>query len=188
MAEVINPGMSAADVAAAIALAIAGLPTSYVGGGLPMTVAQLYASYPASATTNGLYARVSDLYHNGAPGVGGIDDIVRCRYDVSAGVYRWVPQREAYNGVGTATGGAVTLNTLITPPTLRMTSTLLGNVTITPSTTNAYVGQKYKVVMNGILGLFTATITGLMGSNLTLLGNTERDLEYAASGWFNAGN
>lgn len=152
---------------------------SFVGGTnvAPTTVSALHTNFPPSATYFGQYARVSDLF-------GSVDDIMRCRYDGVA--YRWVPQRPNFVGVNTATGGALTITPLVTPPTLRLTGTLLSNLNITPVATNAFVGMQQKIVQEGVLGLFSATITGLIGSNLTLLGNTTRVIEYGPTGWFSA--
>lgn len=167
-------GVTTASMNAAIAAALATIPTTFVTS-TPMTVANLISTYPPSATYSGLYARVTDLY-------GSVDDIMRCRYDGTN--YRWVPQREAFSGTTAATSGSVNIVPLVTPPTLVVTGTLLGNISFTPSTTNAYIGQRQRIYMTGILGLFTATITGLLGSNLTLLGNTYKDIEYRSGGWF----
>lgn len=125
-----------------------------------------------------MYARVSDLY-------GSVDDIMRCRFDGLN--YRWIPQRPFFTAVNTATSGTVNIIPLVTPPTLRLTGTLLGNMSITPTTTNAFVGQQQRVIMDGVLGVFAATITGLIGSNLTLLGGGSRVIEYGPTGWFSAG-
>lgn len=144
----------------------------------PMTVAQLIANYPPSATTLGSYARVTDLY-------GAVDDIMRCRWDGVA--YRWVPQRPSFSAVNTATGGTINIIPLVTAPTLRMSSTLLSNMTFVPSTTNAFVGQQQRIIQEGSLGLFVSTITGLIGSNVSLLGNTTKILEYGPTGWFASG-
>lgn len=164
--------------------------TQFVTGFVPGasgTVANLLATVPCNASIYGQYASVSDLYNNGVAGAG-IDDILRCRFDATNSLYKWTPQREAFNGTQASTSGAVTITPLITPPTLRFTGTLLGGLTITPSPTNAYVGQRVKILMNGTLGVFTATLTGLIGSNLTLLGNTTTTIEYGPTGWFQAGN
>lgn len=180
-----TPGISAADAAGLInsmvpPMITAGSATAFVGGTAtsPTTVASLISTYPPSSTYLGQYARVSDLY-------GAVDDIMRCRYDGTA--YRWVPQRPAFSGTNAATSGAVTITPLVTPPTLRLTGTLLGSMTITPSSTNAFVGMQQRVVMEGVLGVFTATITGLLGSNLTLLGGNAKIIEYSPTGWFAAG-
>lgn len=167
--------IAAADASAQAALL--GIGTTFVNGGSATTVANLIANFPPSAPYNGLYARVTDLY-------GSVDDIMRCRWDGTN--YRWVPQREAFSGTTAATSGAVSITPLVTPPTLRATGTLLGNVTFSAVTTNAYIGQRQRIYMQGVLGLFTATITGLIGSNLTLLGNTYKDIEYGPTGWFGA--
>lgn len=154
--------------------------TSFVGGTAtaPTTVASLISSFPPSSQYMGQYARVSDLY-------GAVDDIMRCRFDGVA--YRWIPQRPAFTAVSTATTGAISIVPLVTAPTLRLTGTLLGNMSLTPSATNAYVGQQQRVIMDGTLGLFTASITGLIGSNLSLLGGGSKLIEYGPTGWFSAG-
>ncbi len=154
---------------------LAASATTFVNDGVPQTVSQLMAAYPASASTFGLYARVSDLY-------GSVDDIMRCRFDGAN--YRWVPQREAYSGTTAATSGTVNITPLVTPPTLRAVGNLLGNVSFAPSATNAYVGMRQRIYVTGVLGIFTATITGLIGSNLTILGGSFRDIEYGPTGWF----
>lgn len=141
----------------------------------PMTVVQLHTNYPPSASTLGLYGRVTDLY-------GAVDDIMRCRWDGVS--YRWVPQRPNFTGVRADTGGNIPVLPLITPPTLRLTGSLISNMTITPSSTMAFIGQKQTIIQEGPLNLLTSTITGLIGSNLTLLGNTARVIEYGSTGWF----
>ncbi len=183
MAEVTS-GISQDQVSQMIATALAGLPTSFVGGGNAMTISDLMANFPASAAYRGLYARVNNLYNNvSTTAAGGVDDIVRCRFDVVNNTYRWVPQREAFNVAIAPTSGTTTLLPLVTPPTVRLTGTLLGNLTINPSATNAYVGQVFQVIQNSTLGLFVTTITGLLGSNVTLLGNTSQLFEFTSTGW-----
>ncbi len=174
MAEVSTPGLSTQDVLALIASTSA---TSFVST-TPMTINDLLTNYPAQASRAGQYARISNLF-NGASAVAatGVDEIVRCRFDATQGVYRWVPQREAYNMTMPATSGTASLLPLITPPTIRFTGTLTGALTITPSAVNAYIGQRFTVIQNSVLGLFVTTITGLIGSNLTLLGGASPDLE-----------
>lgn len=162
-----------------IQLIAASASTSFVGGtnANPTTVSSLIANFPPSATYLGQYARVSDLF-------GSVDDIMRCRFDGTA--YRWVPQRPNFVGTSTSTGGSITVTPLVTPPTLRLTATLLSNLSIAPSSTNAFVGMQQKIIQEGVLGIFTSTITGLIGSNLTLLGNTTKVIEYGPTGWFAA--
>lgn len=164
--------------------AIAALPLSFVNGGAPLTIQQLMTNFPPSLAYQGLFAKVSNLYNNSsATAVGGIEDNVRCRFDATNNVYRWVPQREAFNVAIAPTSGTTTLTPLVTPPTVRLIGTLTGNLTINPSATNAYVGQVFQVIQNSTLGLFVTTITGLLGSNVTLLGNTAQLFEYTATGW-----
>lgn len=149
--------------------------TKYVGDGSAMTLAALMSDYPANAARMGMYARVSDLY-------GAVDDIMRCRYDGAA--YRWVPQREAFSGINTATSGTINILPLFTPPSLRFTATLTGNVTTQFSTVNAYLGQRQRIIANGVLGLFGFTVGGLIGTNVSLLTGGVKDFEYGPSGWF----
>lgn len=144
----------------------------------PITVATLLSTYPPSASNLGLYARVSDLW-------GSVDDILRCRYDGTN--YRWVPQRDTFVGTTAATTGTVPILPLITAPTLRITTgTLTGNLNITPSAVNAYIGQRARVIMPPAitLGLYAVQITGLVGLNIPLLAGTAKDIEYASTGWF----
>lgn len=183
MAEISN-GLNADQVTQMINTALASAPTSFVANGTSMNISDLMANFPAGATYTGRYARVSNLYNNvSTASAGGVDDIVRCRFDATNNIYRWVPQREAFNVSITPTAGTTTLIPLVTPPTVRLAGTLLGNLTITPSATNAYVGQVFEVIQNSTLGLFLTTVTGLLGSNLTLLGNTTQQFEYTAQGW-----
>ena len=142
-----------------------------------ITLSSLLSTFPASATMLNMYARVSDLY-------GSVDDIMRCRWDGTN--YRWVPQRESFAGNNATTSGTLTLTPLVTPPTLRLSGTLTGNINATPSTTNAYIGQRFRIVNNAVLSIFTASITGLIGTNLTVLGGGSRDIEYGSGGWFAA--
>lgn len=183
-------GLSEDAAKALIASAIAALPapaTNFVRSGTPMTIADLMTSYPAGSTYSGMYARVSNLYNgNTASSAGGIDEILRCRFDERNMIYRWMPQRPDYNTEVAATGNNLMLTPLVTPPTVRLTGTLLGNLAVTPVALNAYVGQKFRVIQNSTLGLFATTLTGLLGSNITLLGNTVQDLEYTIQGWSKA--
>lgn len=178
MPEISTTGLSTSDVLTLIAQ---NATTSFVGGTntTPTTVNDLLTTYPPSAAYLGKYARVTDLF-------GSVDDIMRCRFDGSN--YRWIPQRPNFNATMAATGGSMQILPLVTPPTFRLTGTLLGNLSITPSATNAYVGMQYRVIQNSTLGLFTTAITGLIGSNLTLAGNSTQILEYGPTGWFAAGN
>lgn len=174
MSDAYTSGLSQADV---LALISSTSTTSFVGNGAAMTVAQLMANYPAAATYQGLYARVMDLY-------GSVDDIMRCRYDGAN--YRWVPQREAFSGNVTSTGGTINIIPLVTPPTIRTAGTLAGNLTFAPSLINAYIGQRQRVVIANTLGLFTASVTNILGSNITLLGGSSKTIEFGPSGWFSA--
>ncbi len=155
----------------------------FVADGAYLTVAQLHASYPPSATYANMSANVSDLYNNGVTGKG-IQEVMNCRPDITNGVYKWVPRRSDFNIVITSSGGNVTLTPLVTPPTIILTGTLTSSQTITPLSTNAFVGMKQRIIQNSTLGLFTSTITGLIGSNVALVGNATKDIEYGVVGWF----
>jgi len=170
-----SPGLSAAEV---LALIVANASTAYVANpSTPMTVANLIANFPPSVTYLNQYARVSDLY-------GSVDDIMRCRWDGTN--YRWVPQRDSFAGTSAATGGTVNVLPLVTPPVIRMTATLIGNVQYSAQTANAYIGQRFSIVNNAVISLFTATITGLIGSNLTVLGGGTQTIVYGPTGWYAA--
>lgn len=155
------------------------IPTvRYVNNGEAQAFSDLLVNYPPSSAFNGMYARISDLF-------GSVDDILRCRYDGAN--YRWVPQREAFTGTTAVSSGTVSLIPLVTPPTLRLTtSSLTGNMTINASVVNAYSGQRFRVIVNPLLPIsaFTMQITGLIGSNLTLLAGNTRDIEFGSNGWF----
>ena len=141
-----------------------------------MTVAQLLSNYPAGASYLGRYARVSDLY-------GTSDEIMRCC--VSAGQYYWRPQRTDFAGPSvTTTGGSMTLTPLVSPPQMRVVGTLLGALTITPSTTNVWPGCQFEITMNGTLGLFLATVTGLLGGNQLIAAGSTRRIIYGMDGFY----
>jgi hypothetical protein len=164
-----NPGLSTEQV---VALILDRAAATLVVPGV-LTLDDLLAQYPASADTAGKYARVSNLF-------GSVDEIMRCRFDGVA--YRWVPQRSDFNMVHPAQG-TVQLRPLYTPPVVRAPGTLTGNIVYQTSAENAHVGMRFRTVTGG-LGLYTATIAGLVGSNLALLGNKVTDIEYGATGWF----
>lgn len=152
-----------------------------------MTVTQLLANFPAGPAYAGMYARVTDLYNNGVAGQG-IDEVLRCRYNVTNGEYRWQPQRESFNVPVASGGGSISLIPLVTPPSIRLSGTLTVGLTITPQAGNAYIGQKFRIIQNSTLGVFVTQITGLLGSNITLLGGGISDLEYTSGGWVKAAN
>lgn len=184
MGEVTNPGLSQADVLSMIA---ANSALSFVNGGQPMTLDALLTNYPAGASYAGQYANVTNLFNGvSTTASGGVREVLRCRQDITNGLYSWTVQREGWNTSTAMTGGTLIAMPLITAPTVRLTGTLIGNITINASPTNAYVGQRFRIIQNSTLGLFVTTITGLLGSNLNLLGNTVQDLEYTIGGWAKA--
>jgi hypothetical protein len=159
--------------------------TSFVANGQYMTLAQLLSSFPASSAVDGMYANVSNLFNGtSTSATGGVKEVVRCRYDAANNQYRWVPQRLDFNMAMPMTGGTVTLMPLVTPPTIRLVGTLAGNLNILPDATNAWVGLRWRTVQNSTLGLFTTAITNLIGSNITLMGNTQRDVDYGSTGYY----
>lgn len=148
-------------------------PTAFVNNGAYQTVAQLLANYPAASATLGMYGRVNDLW-------GSVRSVMVCEYDGS--LYYWRPQRTDYATQNAATSGTTTLTPLISAPQQIVTGTLLGNMTMTPSTTNAWPGAQFEIINNGILGLFAINITGLTGGTLPLLGGGRRILTAVNSG------
>lgn len=184
MGEYSASGLSQADV---LALISANSALSFVQSGAPMLLSDLLTNYPAGPTYAGMYANVTNLFNGTSTSTaGGVREVLRCRQDITNGTYAWTVQREGYNTTASMTGGTLVAVPLITPPTIRLTGTLIGNITLSASATNAYVGLKQRFIQNSTLGLFVTTITGLIGSNITLLGNTVQDLEYTASGWAKA--
>lgn len=148
-------------------------PTAFVSA-TPMTVAEMLATYPASASLLGKYARVTDLY-------GSADEVMRCSSNGTS--YYWRPQRTDYAITNTATSGAITLTPLLSAPQQFFTGTLLGNMTATPSPTNAWPGAQFTLTMNGVLGLFSLTVNGLIGNSVPILTGTTRVFTYTAAGW-----
>lgn len=146
-----------------------------VNNGVSQTVAQLLANFPASLAYVGMYGRVSDLW-------GSVDEVMRCAYDGST--YYWRPQRTDYTVNSAQTSGGVSLVPLVNAPQLIMTATLLGNITVTPSSLNAWPGCRFEVTSPAALGIFSLTFGGLVGGILGgLLGGSTRVLEYTAAGW-----
>lgn len=148
-------------------------PTAFVNGGAYQTVASLLSGYPAGPATVGMYGRVNDLW-------GSVRSVMVCEYDGS--LYYWRPQRTDYATVNTATTGAMSLTPLLTSPQVIFTGTLLGNMTVTPSTTNAWPGAQFEVINNGVLGLFGINLAGLTGGTLPLVGGGRRILTAVNSG------
>lgn len=168
-----TPGVTPEQMAAAIAAGLASIPTSFVNGGAYMPLNTLLTNYPASATYLGQYARINDLW-------GSVRSVMTCEYDGS--LYYWRPQRTDYATQNSATSGTSTLTPLITSPQLVFTGTLLGNLTVTPSTTNAWPGAQFEILMGGVLGLFGINISGLLGGTLPLLAGGRRILTAVNNG------
>lgn len=167
MPDVSNSGLTLADV-------LASLPTSFVGNGDYMPVATLLSTYPAGAPNLGKYARVNDLW-------GSVRSVMVCEYDGTS--YYWRPQRTDYATANSSTGGTVTLTPLLTSPTMILTGTLGLGMTVTPSSTNAWPGAQFEVISNGLLGIFSININGLLGGALPLLAGGRRILTFTAAGW-----
>jgi len=156
---------------------------SFIADGNYITVEELKTSYPPSATYANMSANISNLFHGGDP-TKGIQEQVNCRLDLTNNVYRWVPRRSDFNMKIASPGGVLNLVALVTPPTLVLSGTLTSNQTISPLSNDAFVGEKRRIIQNSTLGLFTTTVTGLIGSNLTLLANAMKDIEFGPTGWF----
>lgn len=166
MADIGNQGLTLDQVLAAI-------PTSFVGGGAYMPVNTLLTNYPAGPTYLGQYGRVNDLW-------GSVRSVMTCEYDGS--LYYWRPQRTDYATRNSSTSGGVSLTPLITSPQITFNGTLLGNMTLTPSTTNAWPGAQFEIINNGVLGLFGINVAGLLGGTLPLLAGGRRVLTAVNNG------
>lgn len=142
-----------------------------------LTIATLLASFPASAGNLGKYARVTDLW-------GTVKSVMVCEGDASG--FYWRPQRTDYAPAPIAqTSGAMSLVPLVTAPIVRLTGTLAGNVTITPSTANVWPGATFTVSSNSVLGLFGISLAGLIGGGTIplLAGGKQQITYYSGNGW-----
>lgn len=147
----------------------------YVNNGDPLPVATLLSSFSASQTYVGWYAVVSDLW-------GSVQEVMRCSYD--GNTYYWRPQRTDYAVASTQTSGAMSLVPLVSAPIIALQSTLLGNMTVTPTTTNVWPGCTFTIQAPSGLGIFSLSVSGLVGGLVgTLLGGSTRTITYTASGW-----
>lgn len=175
MAEV-TAGLSQAQIDALIAAAIGSIPQAFVNNGDERTVAQLLANYPASASMVFKYARVSDLY-------GSARSVMIC--EASGGSFYWRPQRTDFGASNASTSGTITLTPLVSPPIIFLTGSLLGGMTVTPSSTNAWPGATFQVVSKGALNLFGITINNLIGGGtIPILSGATKTLTYiGGSGW-----
>lgn len=148
---------------------------NFINGGAFQTVANLLTNFPAASQYRGMYARVSDLW-------GSVSTAMICEYDGTN--YYWRPQRTDYSVVSTQTSGSMSLIPLVTAPVTVLNATLLGNVSITPTTTNVWPGCEFEIYSPSNLGLFGVNITGLLGGvTSVLLGGSAKKITYTAAGW-----
>lgn len=140
-----------------------------------VTVATLFANFPAGAAYLGKYARVSDLYTDS-------DEILRCC--MSGGAYYWRPQRTDFARSVSTSSGTMNLTPFVTPPQINLTAALTGNMTFNPISTSAWPGCAWDVTMQGLLGVFAATITGLIGPNVPLLTGGTKRIIWNGSGFY----
>lgn len=161
------------DALSAQLTSMSGSVPQFVGAG-PMTVASLLSTYPADFSLLGKYARVTDLY-------GSADEVMRCSSNGTS--YYWRPQRSDYAVTNTNTSGAITLTPLLSAPQQFFTGTLLGNMTATPSATNAWPGAQFTLTMTGVLGLFSLNVNGLIGNAVPILTGSTRTFTYTSAGW-----
>lgn len=155
----------------------AGLPIQFVNDGAFQTVAQLLTNFPPTVALRGKYGRVSDLWGN-------VQTVMVCEGDSSG--YYWRPQRQDYAPAPiTATSGSMQLIPLVTAPIINLTGTLIGNISVTPQTTNVWPGATFTVTSNSVLGLFGINLTGLVGGGtVPLLSGGIRTLTYfSGTGW-----
>lgn len=89
-----------------------------------------------------------------------------------------------FSGTSAATSGVVTVTPLVTPPVLDLTGTLLGNITPTLSSANAWIGQQQLIRARGILGIFGITLAGLVGGGtVPILTGADRLAVFTSEGW-----
>lgn len=148
---------------------------NFINGGSFQTVANLLANFPAASQYRGMYARVSDLWGN-------VSTVMICEFDGTN--YYWRPQRTDYAVTSTQTSGSMSLVPLITAPDISLQQTLVGAMTITPTTTNAWPGCMFRIRAPSSLGVFSLTITGLIGgATSSILGGGDKTVVYTSSGW-----
>ncbi|CUX21166.1 hypothetical protein CFBP6626_07155 [Agrobacterium tumefaciens] len=148
---------------------------NFINGGAFQTVANLLANFPAAVGYRGMYARVSDLW-------GSVQTVMICEYDGTN--YYWRPQRTDYAVTSTQTSGTMSLVPLVTAPEIALQTTLVGAMTVTPSNTNVWPGCQFRILAPPNLGVYTLTITGLIGGLTSLiLGGGEKTVVYTANGW-----
>lgn len=148
---------------------------AFINGGAFQTIENLLANFPASATYLGMYARISNVF-------GSVRTVMICEYDGNS--YYWRPQRTDYAIDSTQASGTMSLLPLFTAPEIRLQSTLVGLMTITPSTVNVWPGCSYLIYAPTSLGIYSLTLTGLVGGlTAALLGGSSRRIVYTAAGW-----
>lgn len=160
------------DIDSAVQAQISSLMSSYVktadlpsgvqfvnqqsGGAIvPLTIADLMANYPASASLKGRYAQVSDLW--GA----GIFGVMRCGYNQR--IYYWEPTTQPQLIGQMPATTSTTIQPLSSFPIIELTGTIpLGN------TVNVTAGLDY--AWPGAIKEFRGSMTSLLGS-LNILGS-----------------
>lgn len=138
----------------------------------PGTIANLMANAPCNASRVAQYAVVSDLYG----GATATNEVMRCGQ--TGTMYYWRPQRTDFSITNSTTSGTVSLTPLLNAPTLVFTGSLLGNISVTPSTQYAWPGASFTVINKGVLGLFGINLTGITGGTLGILAGGQRTIYY----------
>lgn len=169
--QLINPGASAIE----ISNLFAGIP-QYVNGGSYTTVNDLLTNTPCATTTLGKLAHVSDLY-------GTVSSTLVCERDTTLGYY-WRPQRTDYSAVITQSSGSVTLTPLAVAPTVYLSSTPTGSVSVVLSTKNVWPGATFHIYAPANISVNGINITGLVGSGtVPLLQGSDKVITYTTAGW-----
>lgn len=123
----------------------------------------------------GSYAIVSDLY-NGSLST---NEAMRC---TSSGTLSyWRPVRTDLSVSMATPSTALALTPLVSPPIIHFTGNATASATVTPSTVGAYPGEQFTLVQDGVLGLFSLQIGGLLGGILNMVTGGTKTLTYSCT-------
>lgn len=147
-------------------------PSSFVTPNI-ITMAQMLATYPASAEYRGKFCRTSDMW-------GIIDGLFRCTYN--GRIYFWEPTTTPkYPGGMTLTGNA-TIQPMITPPIIEFGGALpaLTTWTVTLGTDNLVPGveKEFRGGLSSLLGTLNIGGSGLVSVVNLLLNANRRFVSY----------
>lgn len=147
-------------------------PSSFVTPNI-ITMAQMLATYPASAEYRGKYCRVSDMW-------GLIDGVFRCTYN--GRIYFWEPTTTPKYPGGMTLTGNTTIQPMITPPIIEFGGVLpLGSTwLVTLGTDNLVSGveKEFRGGLSQLLGTLNIGGLGLVSVVNLLLNANRRFVSY----------